>query len=302
MSKISLQSKENRYKTVLASLEGLEDEIRFKVKDKEKIVIKPNFVDPKKTFASTHPDALQALLDFLAKITDKKIILAEAPINGSLEKVAENLGYTDLIEKYNLELKDLNQDKLVEKFYSAQGLYENKKINIAQTVLNKKNYVISLCPAKTHDTFIVTLSLKNLAVGATVVDGTPDSQGEKKYIRYIYHNGVQDGNVLLFQVINDVYPDLSLIDGWQAMQGNGPIWGTPVEWKLAVCGTQPLAVDVLVAEMMGFKADKIGYLKYMQEKNQTVDQVQISGEDIERFRQNFKPHKDYAEQLRWVLK
>jgi uncharacterized protein (DUF362 family) len=54
----------------------------------------------------------------------------------------------------------------------------------------------------------------------------------------------------------------SLIDGIQAMEGNGPVAGTPKDAGLILAGHNPAAVDVVCAQLMGLDYRKIPMLDH----------------------------------------
>ncbi len=300
MIKIGLQSKEDRYNTVLSSLKLIEEEIKNKVNGKKRIVLKLNFVNPESELSSTHPEAVRAVLDFFKNITSQKITLVEAPFRRPVEFAFKNRGYNKLIEKYNLNYVDLNKDNVKKFTFSYPGVYQSKTINIAKTVVDS-DFIISVCPPKTHDFFIATLGLKNVAVGSTVVKSNfMEEFKEKTFRRKIYHINIPEDNIFLYQVASKIYPDLNIIDGWQAMEGNGPLYGTSVNWKIAIAGLNSLAVDRFTAGMMGFDPDKIGYLNYLQRDAKINEsKVEILGDDWRKFKKHFKPHDTYKEQLKW---
>ena len=48
-----------------------------------------------------------------------------------------------------------------------------------------------------------------------------------------------------------------MIDGFRAMEGNGPCNGTPVDARLALASLDPLAMDTLATKLMGFDPRQI---------------------------------------------
>jgi uncharacterized protein (DUF362 family) len=44
------------------------------------------------------------------------------------------------------------------------------------------------------------------------------------------------------------------------MEGNGPLFGTPVQHGLLAAGRDPLAVDIICAQLMGFSIASIPHL------------------------------------------
>jgi hypothetical protein len=102
-----------------------------------------------------------------------------------------------------------------------------------------------------------------------------------------------------------VWPHLAVIDGWQGMEGDGPGSGKPVDWRVALAGLDPLAVDVLAAHLMGFDPAEVGYLHYCRLLGLGVGDIQkievVGGVAPETVRRSFAPHFAYQRQLAWHL-
>ena len=98
-------------------------------------------------------------------------------------------------------------------------------------------------------------------------------------------------------------PDVSVLDGWEAMEGDGPTDGTPVPWRVAIAGTDALAVDAFAAEAMGFHLHDVGYLYYCHQAGLGVGdlrRIHIQGNlTLEDIRYPFRPHRLIANQRRW---
>jgi uncharacterized protein (DUF362 family) len=138
-----------------------------------------------------------------------------------------------------------------------------KTIRISRLYLNPNNFIISCAPMKTHNTAVVTLSLKNVAMSAPVIDvGTAWSQTGVRADKAWMHGSSNSapGN---YQVLNDnvyrmakvygIHPHLAVIDGYQGMQGDGPVSGYVVSpaQKLGVVSLGWLAADRVALELMG---------------------------------------------------
>ena len=57
--------------------------------------------------------------------------------------------------------------------------------------------------------------------------------------------------------------DLGVLDGFEGMQGSGPLNGEPVPHKIAIAGTAYLSVDRVGPEVMGVDFDDIRFLNYL---------------------------------------
>jgi uncharacterized protein (DUF362 family) len=78
-----------------------------------------------------------------------------------------------------------------------------------------------------------------------------------------------------------------------------------VDWRVALAGTDPLAVDVLTAHLMGFDPTQVGYLQYCRRLGLGVGEtgrIEIVGNvSPQEARRPFEPHPTYRRQLAWHL-
>ncbi len=98
-------------------------------------------------------------------------------------------------------------------------------------------------------------------------------------------------------------PHVSIIDGWEAMEGDGPTDGTRVDWRLAAASTDALAADAFVADLMGYPIGEVGYLYYCYLAGLgqgDVNRLKVEGNLIpETVRRRFRPHRLIQNQRRW---
>lgn len=103
----------------------------------------------------------------------------------------------------------------------------------------------------------------------------------------------------------DAQPALAVMDRLEAMKGSGPTEGAPVPLHLASAGTDALAADVVGAALMGFDADKVGYLHYCKEMGLgagDLAQIEIVGNaTLTGCARPFRPHDTHHRQQRWML-
>ncbi|MFC1693337.1 DUF362 domain-containing protein [Candidatus Latescibacterota bacterium] len=60
----------------------------------------------------------------------------------------------------------------------------------------------------------------------------------------------------------DVQPDLSVIDGIVAIEGDGPWDGDPLEYGVILSSTDCIAADRLCTELMGIDPKYMKYLEW----------------------------------------
>jgi len=98
-------------------------------------------------------------------------------------------------------------------------------------------------------------------------------------------------------------PDIAVIDAFEAMEGDGPgSVGTPVDMRVAVAGTDPVACDAVMAYMMGFDPGAIGHIALLGERGLGVadlTRIECVGESPEHLRRGFRPHANFPIQRRW---
>jgi uncharacterized protein (DUF362 family) len=289
--RVALVKGENRYNNVIASLDLIKKDVFNKVKNKRKVLIKPNMVSTQVQLAATHVDAIRATLDFLSELGVKKFLVGEGPADAPAEEGFKNFGYLTLKNEYDIEFMDLNEDDYVEVNVFDRNL-EPLTLKISKTAV-MSDFRVSLTPPKTHDTVIATLSLKNMVMGSLI-----------DHDKSRMHQGYQATNLSLFKLAKLVPPHLSVIDGFFGMEGNGPVDGEPVILGVAISSTDFLAADTIAAEVMGFKISQIGYLNYCNQAKVgigNISDIHVVGDSIERCKKKFKPHFTFEQQLMWKI-
>ncbi len=293
ISRVSLVKGEDRYSNVKQALQLIEDDIAYKIKDKKHILIKPNFVIVDNQLAATHVDAIRAVLDVIIKHTDVSVVIGEGAAMGTTAEGFQQYGYYELSESYNVNFLDLNHDDFIEAHIFDSHL-QLIPIKVSKTAA-KSDFRISVTPLKTHDTVGVTLSLKNMVAGSLC-----GSEAKRSL-----HQGYPAINKSLFELAKLIPPHLSVIDGFVGMEGNGPSSGTPVDMRIALAGTDFLAVDAIATYLMGFDIGHIGYFHYCKEANLgegNVSKIEVVGNvSIEEVKRKFKPHRNFTAQLDWRI-
>jgi uncharacterized protein (DUF362 family) len=332
---VALVRGDGRYESVTAALESIADQVRLN--RVRRILVKPNFVSTDCQLAATHIDAIRAVLGFIRDRYDGEIVVAEGAALSSTWEGYRNFGYESLADEYGVDLVDLNNDDNTVPVRVYDRRFRPITVHLARTVVDA-DYRVSVGPPKTHDLVIVTLSVKNMVMGALVNPQAARRSGGMprlmhslvglvpKWIwqselaewgkgvflgrlggssKMAMHQGIPVLNLNLALVASMVWPHLAVIDGWQGMEGEGPGLGDPVDWCVALAGTDSLAVDVFAASLMGFDAEQIGYLQYCHKLKLGIGRVKevdvvgnIAPQDV---RYAFVPHPAYQRQLAWHL-
>ena len=295
-SRVSLVKGDDRREIVCQALRNIEDEVLASIGDKQKILIKPNFVVTTRELCATHVDAVRGILDFLQPHFKGQIVVGESTISrGGTFEGFRNYGYMPLEKEYNVKLVDLNKQPWVYRYAFGRG-HQPIPIRIISTFLDRDTYVISAAKMKTHDRVLTTLSLKNVLLGAPLNDY---EKNDKRLMHMEYNfspKAVLHFN--MFHLAQEIWPDLGMIDGFVGMEGNGPVGGTPVDARIALASLDPLAMDTLTTKLMGFDPAKIMYLTSMAEAGMgqgDLTKVQVLGTPAEQCQYKFRPHERLIE-------
>jgi len=329
-SKVALIKGDSRYNNIAKALSLIEGDIRLdEVKD---ILIKVNFVSTTRQLASTHVEGVRALLDFLRPRYDGPITIAEGSSSDTFAGY-RNFGYLELVDEYGVQLIDLNRDDWIWVQVHDRHL-RPMELRAARSVV-ESGYRIAIGPPKTHDTVLVTLSLKNIVVGSMIRDvgrgsgsslfhavrqlvptslkQSPLLAGVKTSVarslnrsdKFALHQGYPAMNLNLYTLAKIMAPHLSVIDGYVGMEGSGPSHGDPVELRLAIASTDFLAADAMAVRIMGFDLDEVGYLHYCKLGGlgkADPEEIEVLGNcTIEECVRPFKPHPTYKRQLAWQI-
>ncbi len=288
MQKVGLIKGDNRRANIRKSLELLSDEIKNDLKTR-RVIIKPNFVSTSRHLAASHVDQIRGILDFLKGFYQDKVIIAEAASGDTMEGY-KNFGYLSLQKEYNVDLIDLNKGPF-EQLPILDKKNRTVHIRVSSLLCDRSNFVISAAKLKTHDTVVVTLSVKNMAMGCILCED-----------KVLVHQGMKHTNINIAELAGSVWPDLAVIDGFTGMEGQGPIFGRPVDVGVAVSSTDPLAADRVACEIMGIDFAAVGYLSYCSEMGLGVadlNRIEIIGHPLRECLRPFTLHSTVQEQYKW---
>lgn len=286
-AKVSLVKSIQSYAGTLAALKVLEKELKPLVKKAQWPVIKVNFVSANHPLAATPVEAVQAVIDFLRRYSKAKILVVETATLGTTEEAWQNYGYYQLEKKKNVVLFDLAKDQgLAIALLDRQGREFN--VPFSQTMANS-DLLISLTRPKTHDSVVITLTAKNIAVGGIIKNRSHIHQG-----RMIHKN--------LLRILSKFPPHLAVLDGTLGMEGDGPTFGRPIKAGWASASLNWLAIDTLGTYLMGEGLKNVGYLYLAKQKKMGLTfpaGVKVIGEKPASLRRRFLPHPTYQQQIKW---
>ena len=218
---------------LLAHLGGIEAFVR----PGERVLIKPNMLSakPPETAVTTHPAVLRAVIE-LVQNAGAQALVGDSPGFGTLRSVAKKSGMLAVVEATGAELVEFSTTRNV----ASGGLF--RRFEVAAEYLDADR-VINLPKLKTHEMMTLTCGVKNL-FGILVGAAKP-----------AWHLQAGADRELFARVLLEIYqlrpPELTIVDAITAMEGDGPGSGDPRHVGLLMAGVNPVAVDMIAAEIAG---------------------------------------------------
>ncbi len=304
-TKVALTNGDNRSDIVFRALKSLDKEIAQSIGNR-RVVIKPNNVSTTNQLAATHVDTLTAILEFLKSIGKlDNAIIAESSTAPTMQGF-ENFRYTTLVDKYKVKLVDLDRGDYQTILAFNQSDAKPRPVRVSSILTNQKdNFIISACMLKTHNLAVATMSIKNIILGAPLKLGNAGGGGGGRggSDKSILHGGGSHGiNINLAMLAPLLHPSLAVIDGFEGMEGDGPMNGTKVDHRVCVVSTDYLAADTVGANLMGIDPGNIGYLSYLAAAKvgeSDLSKMEILGEPVAKLAKKYQLGPSIQNQLQW---
>ncbi len=215
------------------------------------IFLKPNLNNDQNALMGNSTDLrlLVAVISALQKRGYNNITIGDGcnvGINRKGIDVFSRLKIDRVARKFGVQTLDLNNTQSRE--ITLNG---GAKAKVAE-ICFKAALFINLPKIKTHAEAQLTICLKNLV-------GTLAGGLEKKKMHFDLHANI-------IRLNEQVKPDLHIVDGLIAMEGNGPGDGHPRKVGLILGGEDPYLVDSFCARLTGFDIEELPSLKIVIKK------------------------------------
>ena len=306
-SQVALTSGNDRAELAFRGLKAFERSVAAAIGDK-RVIIKPNNVATDNQLAASHAQNLEGILEFLKSIGKRDVAIAESAADGPTLDGFANYGYDKVAGKYGAKLLDLDREGVEIVHCFDERDFRPHPCRVSTVLLDRGNFLISAAKFKTHDRIVATLSLKNIVVGAAIKDagfswGSGRRAGARSDKPVIHGSGFRGINYNLWAMASRLHPHLAVIDGFEGMEGEGPVGGTPVDHRVCVVSRDWLAADRVALALMGIDFAKVGYLNYCGQTRlgeTDLDKIEVIGPPI---KEHVKPYKlagNFEEQLIWT--
>jgi uncharacterized protein (DUF362 family) len=218
----------------------------------KRVLIKPNLIDFLENHpVTTAPEVVGAVADLLFELGAREIAVGDGSgFRRETWPIAEANGLGAVLAARGLKFIDLNYDDPQPVSVKGKWFRRSSELWLPRHVVNA-DLIISVPKLKTHHWAGVSLSLKNLF---GVVPGA--RYGWPKNMLHV--NGLPLSILGLYQILPSV---ISVVDGIIGMEGDGPLFGNPVPHGLLAVGRDPVSVDVICTQLMGFSIESVPHLE-----------------------------------------
>ena len=246
-----------------------------KIRPGMKVVLKPNLVMSSKPEQAiiTHP-AFTAAVGKCVQKAGGRVVIAESPggpyTPAAMKAMFRATGYRDMAEACGFTLYTDCKSREV----TLPQAKRCRELSVVEPFLDR-DYLIDLPKLKTHSMVGFSGAVKNLF--GTV----PGLQKPELHCRFPEREPFSE---MLCDLCHFLGPDLSLMDGIWAMEGNGPTGGQRRDLHVIAGSESPWALDVAAASLVGLEPEKITMLREGHERGYgplDLSELELVGDSME---------------------
>lgn len=242
------------------------------VKPGSRVLVKINHLSPASPAERgivTHPVFVEAVLKLLAR-TGARVTVGD-DIDSESGDGFQVSGFRQMCERAEVALVNLKEAGFVETGCRGHFL---KNVYFSRTVLDA-DIIVNLPKLKTHSLTVLTGGVKNMYGGIPVGLRT---RFHGEYMRR------EDFGQVLTDIFSAVRPQLTIMDGIVAMEGEGPAAGKLRRLGLVLASRDAVALDAVATRIIGLDPMDILTTRYCDERGLGVGQLQnieVVGERME---------------------
>jgi uncharacterized protein (DUF362 family) len=214
---------------------------------KGNVFIKPNFSGrpPLIPGENTDPIFLKELTEFLLNAGVKQILIGHGALLGTQDK---HFPFDEIIEKGGFAfLREMPKVRLVDLDKNKKELVESRGFKFLLPKILKEIH-INLAKLKMHMETTVSLSIKN-QMGLV-------APGDRVNM---HHTKLEESIAILATLVK---PNLNIVDGIVAMEGNGPHHGKGKVLNLVAAATDMVELDSVVCNIVGIDFKKVKHISF----------------------------------------
>ncbi len=247
---------------------------REALKGWDRILIKVNFITTKAwdTGATTDPIVVEAIIRRLQELPVEILVVESDATITNATKAFKVTGMAEMCKRNGVEWINLRhiKDRVELPIPDGKAL---SKITVPRIVA--ESAVISAAKMKTHSETQVTLGMKNM------FGLLPDKFKGRYHMRGM-HKVILDINTVL-------RPALTVIDGFVALEGLGPVHGKPVQMNTIIASPDVVAADATGARIMGFDPHRIDHIRWAHESGLgEIEEIEVLGDGVDSVKRVFE--------------
>ena len=271
MSRVAVVKGERSLETVYRALDLVP--YREALEPFSKVLIKVNFITAKnwETGATTDPMVVEAIINRVRDLGKEPVVVESDAQLTNADKAVVASGMKEMLDRVGVPFVNMRHaEEKVE--VPVRGGKTLDSIKVAKMAM--ESAIVSAAKLKTHMGTGVTLGMKNMF-------GMLTTKWKGRYHLNGMHKVVHD-------ICLTLPPSLTVIDGFVAMEGRGPVQGTPVRMDTVIAGTDVVATDAVACRVMGFTPDEIDHIVWGHQPGiGTMDDVEVVGDGVEAVRRVF---------------
>ena len=305
-AKVSLIKGESRRKNISDALAAIDDQIRPALRTRKYVLIKPNGLDPSRALISTQADTIHGILDYLAPRFKGPVVIAECG-GTPARQATSDFGWGKIFADHkplDIKLEVPNEEGRYELMLGIDYDMHPVPIRLGARFLDPDAFLISSGVMKTHNMVVATMSIKNVVLGAPLPPPPGGTHAWGESDKRKFHVGIRAGNYNMYLAVQRMMSNwgVGIVDGFEGMEGNGPVSGTPVPHRIALASTDFLAVDRVGLECMGIDASWPGYLNYAYQGGlgqYDLGKIDVVGAKIADVQRKYRLNADVDRMLEW---
>lgn len=234
------------------------------IKPGSKVLIKPNFLlaAPPEQGVTTHPLIVKAAVEYAAGM-GAKVQISDSPAVGSFKKIIKQGGYEEALKGLDVDVRPFEDSEKIN-IGEPFGVIE-----VARDAIHA-DYIINLAKLKTHAQMLLTLGVKNM-FGCVVGLRKPQWHMRAGVDRAMFAK-------LLVRLYESLRPDVTIVDGILALEGQGPgKGGRPRELGWLIGGVNGHSVDKTICTLLGMHPMDLPTVKQAQALNVFDGETHVTG-------------------------
>jgi len=239
------------------------------IKPGTRVLVKINHLPPASPAERgivTHPVFTEAVVRLLKKTG------AEITVGDDIESARgfQVSGYDEMCRRSGVALVNLREKGFTDIRLNGRSL---KSAHLSTLAL-EADVIVNLPKMKTHALMVMTGGIKNMY---GLIPSGPRIRYHGEYSRR------DDFSNMLVDIFAAVRPQITIMDGIIAMEGQGPASGSLREMGLILASRDAVALDTVVARIMGLSLADVGAIKWAVERGLGVgdlNDIEIIGEPL----------------------